>query len=87
MVDECLLRSFEQDIIAFITGSFQKEEGYEWDMSNDVDALLDLSDEEGWISLEPNFGSKQLQIKLVNSFLRLLVHSMCRYYCLASYSR
>ncbi|KAI8897442.1 hypothetical protein BC833DRAFT_593783 [Globomyces pollinis-pini] len=84
--DEPMLRDFEFEITAFLKRLINKEEDYEMDMTvSDIDSV---SDDEGWISLMSTDPDRkhQLLIKINNSFLRLLVHSMCRYYCLTSTS-
>jgi hypothetical protein len=51
-------------------------------------SLTQMQDEDRGFETEQNEDQRQdkLQVKITNSFLRLCVHSMCRYYCLNSIS-
>ncbi|KAJ3274322.1 hypothetical protein HDV01_003166 [Terramyces sp. JEL0728] len=85
--DEPLLKDFEYEIRNFVKKCIYKEEDYELDMDiSDIE--MNSNNSEEWVSLTNAtvIDGEELHLKITNSFLRLLVHSMCRYYCVPSSS-
>ncbi|KAJ3323518.1 hypothetical protein HDV06_001795 [Boothiomyces sp. JEL0866] len=76
--DEPLLKDFEYEIRNFIKKCIYKEDEYELDMDiSDVE--MNSNNSEEWVSLTNAtvVDGEELHLKITNSFLRLLVHSMC----------
>jgi hypothetical protein len=82
-IDRELLLSFENEIIHFIRKYLLKELDYE--LVSVSDDVSDVSQDDGWVSIT-TADENTLCFRVTNSFLRLLVHAMCRYYCLVSTS-
>jgi hypothetical protein len=81
-----LLSSFESQILKFIKANIKLEADYEIASEHESGIEFDYSAEDGWVSLVSNVKEKEIRFQIINSFLRLLVHSMCRYYALISHS-
>jgi hypothetical protein len=84
--DYPLLESFENEILRFIKTNFETEQDYELNVAEDSDLESDHSFEAGWVALRPMQMTNEIRMQVSNSFLRILVHSMCRYYALISFS-
>jgi hypothetical protein len=85
-IDEQTLQQFENEILHFIERSFSVDGEYELNFS--VSNASFQVDDAGWTlcSVDDLDSSEQLCFQITNSFLRLLVHTMCRYYALQSHT-